>query len=113
MLIMCPESSIVESREIASGVAIAASVSEISDSSCRSDLRSVKASQRPLARVIRFRSSLSAIRLILFIRYLSLHRCAHQFITAILANEQVTSDLHQFLIAVAILAEHGEKVLIG
>ena len=69
---MRPESDIVELREIASGVAIAASVSEISDylalvvvislfklllnseisdSSCHSDLRSVRASQRPPARV--------------------------------------------------------------
>ena len=44
-------SYIFELREIASGMAIAASVSEISDSSCRSDLRSVRASQRPPARV--------------------------------------------------------------
>ena len=39
-----PESSIVELGELASGVAIVASVSEISDSRCHSDLRSVKAS---------------------------------------------------------------------
>ena len=43
---MRTESSIVELEEIASGMAIAASVSEVSDSSCRSDLRSVKVSQR-------------------------------------------------------------------
>ena len=48
---MRPESSIFELTEISSGVAIAASVSEISDSSCRSDLRSVKASQRPPTRI--------------------------------------------------------------
>ena len=40
---MRPESNIFELREIASGVTIAASVREISDSSCRSDLRSVVA----------------------------------------------------------------------
>ena len=39
------ESRIVEFEEIASRVAIAASIHEISDSRCRSDLRSVKASQ--------------------------------------------------------------------
>ena len=48
---MRPESSIFELGEIISGVAIAASVREISDSSCRSELRSVEASQRPTARV--------------------------------------------------------------
>ena len=41
-----PESSIAESGEIASGVAIAASVSEISDSSCRSDHRLDRACMR-------------------------------------------------------------------
>ena len=57
---MRPEFSIVEFREIASGVAIAASVSEISDSSCRSDLSSVKASQRPPARITCSRTLLGA-----------------------------------------------------
>ena len=54
------ESSNVELREIASGVAIAASVREISDSSCRSDLRSVKASQRSPARITCTRTLLGA-----------------------------------------------------
>ena len=48
---MHPESSIAEFEEIASGVAIAASVSEISDSSCRLGLRSVMAAHPPPARV--------------------------------------------------------------
>ena len=41
-------------------LAIAASVSEISDSGCLSDLRSVKASQLPLARVTCLRTLLGA-----------------------------------------------------
>ena len=49
---MRPESSIVELEEIASGVAIAASVREILDSSCRSELRSVKA--RAVTKIIYF-----------------------------------------------------------
>ena len=57
---MRPESSTFELRELASGVAIAASVSEISDSSCRSDLRSVKASQQPPARIPCSRTLLGA-----------------------------------------------------
>ena len=56
---MRPESSTFELRELASGVAIAASVSEVSDSSCRSD-RSVKASQRPPARIPCSRTLLGA-----------------------------------------------------
>ena len=47
-------------REVASGMAIAASVSEIYVSSCRSDLGSVKASQRPPARVTCSRTLLGA-----------------------------------------------------
>ena len=59
---MRPESSIFELRGIASGEAIAASAGEISDSSCRSDLRSVKASQRPPARVKCSRTLLGAMQ---------------------------------------------------
>ena len=57
---MRPESIVFELREIASGVAIAASVSDISDSSCRSDLRSVKASQLPPALIPCSRTLLGA-----------------------------------------------------
>ena len=53
---MRPESSTFELREIASGVAIAASVSGISNS----DLRLVKASQRPPARVMCSRTLVGA-----------------------------------------------------
>ena len=56
---MRPESSIFELGEFAKGVAIAASVSEISYSSCRSDLL-VKASQRPPVRVTCSRLMLGA-----------------------------------------------------
>ena len=57
---MRPESSIVELWEIASGVAIAVSATEISDSNCHSDLRSVRAFQRPPARVPCSRTLLGA-----------------------------------------------------
>ena len=57
---MRPESSTFELRELASGVTIAASVSEVSDSSCRSDLRSVRVSQRPPARIPCSRTLLGA-----------------------------------------------------
>ena len=60
---MRPESSIVELGELASEVAIAASVSEISDSSCHSDLRSIKATQLPPARVTCSRTLLGAKQL--------------------------------------------------
>ena len=60
---MRPESSIVELEEITSGVAIVVSVHEISGSRCRSDLRSVKASPRPPARVTCSRTLLGAKQL--------------------------------------------------
>ena len=53
------KSSTIELREIASGEASA----EISDSNCRSDLRSVKASQQPPARLTCSRSLLGASQL--------------------------------------------------
>ena len=63
-VMMRHECSIAELGEIASGyyqsVVIAASVSEISDSSCRSDLRSIKASQRPPVLVTSSRTLLGA-----------------------------------------------------
>ena len=54
------KSSTFELREIPSSVAIAASVRKIPDSSCRSDLRSVKASQRPPAHITCSRTPLGA-----------------------------------------------------
>ena len=60
---MRPESSIFELGEIAIRAAIIASVREVSDSSCRSDFRSVQASQRPPVCVTCSRTLLGAKQL--------------------------------------------------